>query len=288
MDLKREILMVNCADMDQPTPDNSWGSTGALSCGKRFENVVGIRLIKHNLVGLTVLVYVPEWAPHCVGSYAYKPEITVRTFRSGVAGNVISERLNLRIPTYLQSNNNYYVLSNASGNTITGDTLRPSDSEYLVAEINNREAPFNFDRVSHAIWITNGINGDQSTGWREVSASDDQRFQFTNTYLQNFYGGNNAGDTDYPTYKQPGWDSSIYANNLGNARIATTNLYTGGVHPTFVYEIIMVDETSHIARMPNADQLAIEYKDKVEQTGRYKTNAAEINKAISAFKSFSK
>lgn len=283
MDLKREILMVNCADMDQPTPDNSWGSTGALSCGKRFENVVGIRLLKHNLIGVTALVYVPEWAPHCVGSYAYKPEITVRSIYGFVYA---SRRLNLRIPTYLQANNNYYVINHSNGNFSTTSNVHDGN-ESLVAEINNREAPFNFDRVSHAIWVTNGTIGSFPAGY-DNGPTNAEKIQYTNTYLQNFYSSIDAADIDYPTYKQPGWDNSIYENNIGDGRIGTFNTFSGGLHPTFVYEIIMVDETSHIARMPNADQLAIEYKDKVEQTGRYKSNAAEINKAISAFKSFSK
>lgn len=280
MDLKREILMVNCADMDQPTPDNSWGSTGPLSCGKRFENVVGIRLLKHNLNG-SALIYVPEWAPHCVGSYAYKQEISVVVGDYDTPFEYDPRTINQRIPEYLSANNNYYALLNSiTERDRAGGLAKLSlnyDEPVLVAEINNREAPFNFDRVSHAVWLISNSTPDGV--WGIIGNT-----QMSHTYYNNINNGNSA-----PVYKQPGWNSTIYWNNKGTGQISTHAAQPYATSPLlFVYEIIMVDETSHIARMPNADQLAIEYKDKVEQTGRYKSNAAEINKAISAFKSFSK
>lgn len=236
------------------------GSAGTVIFKEPYKNILEITCVDADCPYVSMCICMPEIAPYGVWDH-FPFEKSLQRVVTGASTfstyDVKPEPLpDIFDKNWFPLNQRYDSSSNVGGSS----TFNPIS----VARREKSQPPFNLDRITMLAFV---VQNNFNTSWSGGSGSGSIT---------------GASDGSRPLARYTWFDTSAFNFSFGN-----TSPYSAQVHqPQFCFEIVMLDETPHIARNPSADGYFEEYEDEFNVTGRQRRLAKDFNRALASRRKF--
>jgi hypothetical protein len=240
------------------------GSSGTVIFNEPYRNILEINCIDADFPPVSMCICLPEIAPYGVWEHCPFEKSLQRVTASSTSLSTYDVKPE-KLPELF--NKNWFPVSNrySSLNTQGVSPFNPIP----VAKREKNQPPFNLSQLTMFAFVTQNNINPQWTGG------------------SGFTGAGTEDDASRPLARYTWFDVSNFNSTWNSTSSSTDTAYTEQQQQQqYFFEIVMLDETPHIARMPNADGYFEEYEDEFEVTGRQRRLAKDFNRALASRRKF--
>ena len=281
MDIKKRYLQMEPGNFCLPPPETrksdltkdgvyvttmdkleKGGSAGTVIFKEPYRNILEINCIDADCPLASMCICLPEIAPYGVWEqYPYEQSLRRGWTNDAMTSLATYDTKPEKLPK--EFDKNWFPVNvrvNTAGQNSGSGTFNPIP----VARREKSQPPFHLDKLTMLAFVVQNNKNPSYQGPLAGSGSI-----------------TGAGDVSRPQGRYTWFDNSTF-----NSSASGPPYDSFAMQQQFCFEIIMLDETPHIARMPNADGYFEEYEDEFNVTGRQRRLAKDFNRALASRKKF--
>lgn len=288
VDIKRRFLMMEPGNFCLPPPATrkstltvngitvtvldkleKGGSAGTVIFKEPYKNILEINCIDADFPPVSLCICLPEIAPYGVWEHYPFEKSGQRVMASASTVSLYDVKPE-SLP--IEFNKNWFPVSNryTSLNTQGMSPFNPIP----VARREKDQPPFNLTQLTMLAFVTQNNINPQWLGGAGLSGVGSDDIALVN-------------DISRPLSRYTWFDASNFNSTYTDATVGATTAYTDQqLQQQYFFEIVMIDETPHIARNPTYLGEVEEYEDMYNVTGRQRRVAKEFNHALQLRKKF--